>query len=214
MMGRKRSPDLAADEYIHNLATKKQELNEAFLKKLKSPEVNSAAMTFPLTKAAMFDATTWVMFHPVYDDKQPGLLIDLDGTVVTAEGGWPKALGQQYALENRHNVLRKCKEAGFIIIGVTNRAVYPGDEEDFTAEDVQSINEETMEIFGDLIDDVIYIPYGKSSCHKPSPVMINYALTYYNLDINCSVFVGDSDDDREAAMNAGVNFIPAEDFFK
>ena len=211
LLGRKRSPDLAADEYLYNLSAKKQELNNAFLARLKGPQ--NTDMMLPLTKAAAFEAEEWVRYHPTYDEKSPGLLIDLDGTIVEAPNGWPKELGQQYVLANRHDVLRRCKEAGFVIIGVTNRAVYPGDEESFTVEDVQSINEETMELFGDLLTDIIYIPYGKSIHHKPAPTMLNYALTNHNLDVNCSIFVGDSEDDREAAFNAGIPFVPAEEFF-
>lgn len=48
---------------------------------------------------------------------------------------------------------------------------------------------------------------------KPSPIMIYEAMTVYDADPAKTVFVGDRDEDRQAAMAAGVEFIHVDTFF-
>jgi len=49
---------------------------------------------------------------------------------------------------------------------------------------------------------------------KPAPGMLLAALADHNCDKSDAVFIGDSDEDQEAAANAGIKFVHADEFFE
>lgn len=52
-----------------------------------------------------------------------------------------------------------------------------------------------------------------SECRKPKPGMLQKIMEQAKIAQNQTLFVGDSEDDRMTAQNAGVRFIWAKDFF-
>ncbi|HYC31466.1 MAG TPA: HAD-IIIA family hydrolase [Gemmatimonadales bacterium] len=52
-------------------------------------------------------------------------------------------------------------------------------------------------------------PEDACDCRKPKPGMLREIMRYYGVGPDRTVFVGDSDDDRRAALEAGVAFLPA-----
>ena len=209
MLGRKRSPEKSADEYLYELANKKRDLNNVFLNVLKG----QSPTEIPAAKAAE-EQSEFGSYIPVNDKLYPGLLVDLDGTLVGSPKGRPKELGQQSALPGRLETLTALKSKGYRIIGVTNRSVYPGDTPDFTPQCVHGLIQETMALFPGLLEDVIFLPFGPTEHHKPAPTMLWYAMAKYSLDPSDTLMVGDSEDDRKAAEAAGVPFVDPEEFFQ
>ncbi|OPL19897.1 MAG: hypothetical protein AVO35_00075 [Candidatus Aegiribacteria sp. MLS_C] len=57
-------------------------------------------------------------------------------------------------------------------------------------------------------------PRSGCGCRKPSPLMINRIIDLYGLEPREVLFVGDSEDDRAAADNAGCDFQWANRFFR
>jgi D-glycero-D-manno-heptose 1,7-bisphosphate phosphatase len=50
-------------------------------------------------------------------------------------------------------------------------------------------------------------------CRKPQPGMLLNIMQYYSVDPTETLFVGNADEDREAAARAGVRFMWAADLF-
>ena len=50
-------------------------------------------------------------------------------------------------------------------------------------------------------------------CRKPKPGMILEQAFLRNIDLKNSLFIGDSISDRDAALNAGVNFMNVNSIF-
>ncbi|MPN40445.1 D-glycero-alpha-D-manno-heptose-1,7-bisphosphate 7-phosphatase [bioreactor metagenome] len=73
------------------------------------------------------------------------------------------------------------------------------------------------EKYGAHIDAFYFCPHhpditGSCSCRKPAPGMILSAQKEFNIDLSQSVFYGDKESDRQAAMAAGVSkFILVKD---
>lgn len=57
------------------------------------------------------------------------------------------------------------------------------------------------------------LPQWSASWRKPSPGMLLQAMSDANMSAATTVMVGDSDEDRQAAAAAGVQFIHAKEFF-
>jgi D-glycero-D-manno-heptose 1,7-bisphosphate phosphatase len=54
---------------------------------------------------------------------------------------------------------------------------------------------------------------GACQCRKPEPGMLLSIMDYYGVDPADTLFVGDADVDREAAVRAGTSFMWASDLF-
>ena len=64
---------------------------------------------------------------------------------------------------------------------------------------------------GARIDDVFVCPHeeGTCDCRKPKPGLIELAKSKWDLDIEYSLMVGDSDDDEQLAQVCGLKFLRA-----
>lgn len=137
----------------------------------------------------------------------PGLLVDLDGTVVAE---WDDAAGIEATQKVQPGVkelLKKFKAAGVRIIGVTNRSVMGTN----TLADVLDFNDETLELLPE-IDDIVFCTDEDDAGRKPSPAMLEYAEEAFSLDpVIC--MVGNTDDDHDAAEAAGVTYFDEKEFF-
>ncbi|HXH10766.1 MAG TPA: HAD hydrolase-like protein [Alphaproteobacteria bacterium] len=58
-----------------------------------------------------------------------------------------------------------------------------------------------------------FAPDASSYARKPSPYMILDLVRYYDERLDCTLYVGDSPEDRQAAERAGVDFLWAWEFF-
>ncbi|MEA3266509.1 MAG: HAD-IIIA family hydrolase [Candidatus Fermentibacteria bacterium] len=58
-----------------------------------------------------------------------------------------------------------------------------------------------------------HIPYSGCSCRKPASGMLDNLIDLYSVDPSTVLFVGDRDDDRNAASNAGCQFQWVSEFF-
>jgi histidinol-phosphate phosphatase family protein len=82
--------------------------------------------------------------------------------------------------------------------------------------DVDHIHQHMRELLaqrGARIDDVFVCPHeeGVCDCRKPRPGMVLAAARKWDIDIARSVFIGDSDVDRELAAACGMKFLGVED---
>lgn len=206
MVGRHRGSDISADEYLYNKAKEKRETLRPFLEILKG---RSAADVESETKQAVDATPGAVMCDTKWNT--PGILIDLDGTLVHTQGPWgPGILGTQQVLPRRIETLRMLRARGYTLIGITNRSANYQDMDELT---LMKLNQETMEVTEHLLDDILCCPEGDARVMKPSPTMLLYAMQKYRIDPENVCMVGDADADEGAARNAGIPFIFADAFF-
>lgn len=187
MLGKKRNVESGIDEYIYDLAARKQKVNDAFMNALEGEVKDDGTKVAEVVKTK-------------------ALMVDLDGTLTTGALN-----GMEVILPNRKEVLSAFKAKGYRIYGVTNRAIY---DDKTTPADVHSMCINTVNLFGDLIDDVVFAPFVYNpEIHKPSPVLLQYCMDKFGIDESNTLFVGDTEDDENAAKAAGVPFLTAEVFF-
>jgi len=106
-------------------------------------------------------------------------------------------------------------ECGFKIIVVSNQSGISRGL--LTHNKVESVNNRINELlkeYNTTIDAFYYCPYHpefdspeKTVCRKPSPQMVLKAAEDFNIDLNRSYFVGDSESDIECGINAGLKTI-------
>jgi len=76
-----------------------------------------------------------------------------------------------------------------------------------------------IEAFGarpgtDMIQMCPHHPDDDCPCRKPKPFMLERLMWSWRLSPRETLFVGDMESDRQAAENAGCDFVWARDFFK
>jgi histidinol phosphatase-like enzyme/8-oxo-dGTP pyrophosphatase MutT (NUDIX family)/pterin-4a-carbinolamine dehydratase len=146
-----------------------------------------------------------------FPDTAPGLLVDLDGTIVDSE--WEDQSGVLVRQSPRKGVkeaLTAAAAAGVRIVGITNRSADPEGMLS-TPEDIERYNAEVMAWFPELADVVFCGDY-HDPARKPSPDMLEFARHHFNLDPVLAM-IGDSEDDAAAAEAAGILHLSPEAFF-
>lgn len=131
-----------------------------------------------------------------------GLLLDRDG-VVNVDAGYVYRAEDWVWVEGARELVAEAREAGWRVGVVTNqsgigRGYYA--EADFLALTALMLSELEAEA-------VVYCPHSpESNCagRKPSPVMVEGALSILGCGREGSVFIGDKESDMLAAEAAGV----------
>ena len=169
-------------------------------------EINALAKTAGVEVSGSMTTT----LDPDVATEAPGLLVDLDGTLVESEFNDDATPRTQTVRPGVAEVLTAYRDAGVRIIGVTNRYADP-DGEGANASDVQAFNEETMELLPQLTD-IVYCPDLDDAGRKPSPSMLDFAMDRFRLETVIGM-VGNSPDDRQAAEAAEVPYFDEKVFF-
>lgn len=143
------------------------------------------------------------------------VFLDRDGTLNYDPGyiSDPKAL---VLFQDTGSVLSTLKnQCHFKLIVVSNQSGVARGL--ITEEQVKAVNEEMnrqLAKFNVQIDAFYYCPFHpdfsdeeKCKCRKPSPKMIFDAAKEFNISLDNSYMIGDSDSDIKAALNAGIKSI-------
>lgn len=144
------------------------------------------------------------------------LICDYDGTLRTTRSGeiFPRSAADVLALPGRTAVLRRFRDAGWHLLGVSNQGGVAAGL--LTYEAALGGLEETHRQL-DVRLDVRMCPHParpvKCWCRKPMPGFAVELIERYRLDPARSIFVGDLRSDREFAEAAGFAYFDAEPFF-
>lgn len=106
--------------------------------------------------------------------------------------------------------LRRLKEAGYMLIVVTNQAGIAKGL--YTRDDVMRCHNYLQEQCGNLIDDIYYSPHHpdyttRSLTRKPESLMLEKAIAKYNIDVSKSWMIGDALRDMLAGRRVGVKTV-------
>ena len=149
--------------------------------------------------------------------KQRAIFLDRDG-VINKYVGFLRDIHQFELLPNVSKAIKKINNSGYLAIVVTNQPVIARGE--VTREELNEIHNK-METFlgqeGAYLDGIYYCPHHPHKgyageivelkidcdCRKPKPGMLIQASKDFNINLNQSWMIGDSDNDILAGVNAG-----------
>jgi D-glycero-D-manno-heptose 1,7-bisphosphate phosphatase len=150
-------------------------------------------------------------------NKQKAIFLDRDGTI-NKYVGFLTSENQFELLPGVTEAIRIINSLGYLCIVVTNQPVIARGEVTFEALDIIHNKMETLlGIDGAYIDGIYYCPHHPDkgfegevpelkidcSCRKPKPGLILKAVNDFNIDLENSWMVGDSQADIQAGRNAG-----------
>ena len=153
------------------------------------------------------------------------IIFDVDGTLTTTKSGArvrKKAADWQW-LPGRLAKLHALKQKGVQIAIATNQA---GVAFGYLSQPALHKELERMLREAHLPPDTLYVCYthpkatlsefletGEKACRKPHPAMLLAAMQHFGVPADKTLYVGDRPVDKETASNAGVAYMPANEFF-
>jgi len=137
------------------------------------------------------------------------VFLDRDG-VINEDFGYVGKIEDFKFKEGIFELLKLLQSLGFTLFVVTNQSGIARGY--YTQKDFHTLTEWMKEKFkkeGIEIKDVRFCPHhpditGECECRKPKPGMILDLADKYNIDLNNSIMIGDSDRDIESAKRAGI----------
>lgn len=150
-------------------------------------------------------------------NKQRAVFLDRDGTI-NQYVGFLRAPSEFELLPGVAEAIRRINNSGYLAIVITNQPVIARGE--VSVERLWEIHNKMETLLGDAgayLDAIYYCPHHSDkgfegevpelkiqcNCRKPKPGMLLQAAMDYNLDLNASWMVGDSQSDMEAGQAAG-----------
>ncbi len=140
-------------------------------------------------------------------DKRPAIFLDRDGTILDELGylGDPDKVVLYPRVQDALMLLR---EAGYLLLIVTNQSGIARGY--FSLEDSIAVNLKMIRILSELgavIDGVYFCPHLPDSgcpCRKPASGMVQKAETDFNVNLEDSWIIGDTDKDALLGSEAGI----------
>ncbi|MCF0056674.1 HAD-IIIA family hydrolase [Dyadobacter sp. CY356] len=138
------------------------------------------------------------------------VFLDRDGVLNEDLSDYLHTLEELVIPEGMPEALKSLKEAGFLLIVVTNQAGIAKGM--YGPEAVYAIHEKMQEVSGNALDDIYFAPShpdftGKSLSRKPDSLMLEKAISKYNIDTAQSWMIGDRSRDMEAGRKVGLKTI-------
>ena len=141
--------------------------------------------------------------------KSPALFIDRDGTIIKQiDGYYISSIEQIELIENIFPAILMLQNEGYLLIIVTNQAGI--NKGILSNEQVDEINQHIIQLLKKQGIDIsaVYVcphkPEEQCKCRKPQPGLLLKAAKEYNIDLENSIIIGDTDKDTEAGLNAGL----------
>ncbi|MCG8473909.1 MAG: HAD family hydrolase [Cytophagales bacterium] len=143
------------------------------------------------------------------ENKNKCVFLDRDGVLNVERGEYTFRVEDFQVEEGVGEALRKLKEAGYLLIVITNQAGIA--KELYSREDVLACHEKLQKETGNLIDALYYCPHHplktESLARKPEPLMFERAIAKYGVDPEQSWMVGDKERDLIPSRLLGLRGI-------
>jgi D-glycero-D-manno-heptose 1,7-bisphosphate phosphatase len=143
------------------------------------------------------------------------VFLDRDGVIneKPVKGEYIRTPAEFRLLPNIADWIRLFNALELLVVVITNqRGVALGimTEDDLAAIHAKMMRE--LAAFGALLDDVFYCPHALDDCdcRKPKPGLVYAARDKWDIDLSRSLLLGDSDNDRDLALNCGLRFLRVE----
>ena len=155
-------------------------------------------------------------------NKRKAIFLDRDGTILKQYGIHDVRLLKFRLYPSTAEAIKKINHAGFLVIVITNQpAIAKGFISETEVELIHKKLETELGNKGAIINGIYYCPHHpkigfqgevkkfkiKCSCRKPKTGLVKKAVLDFNIDLEKSLFIGDSTADAKCAQNAGIKFI-------
>ena len=154
-------------------------------------------------------------------NKQIAAFLDRDGTI-NKYNGFVRTPDEFELIPGVASAIRRLNETGYLVIVATNQPVIARGET--TIEGLNEIHNKMETLLGNegaYVDAIYYCPHHphkgyegevpelkiECNCRKPKPGLLLQAAQDFNIDLNESYMIGDSENDVLAGINAGCNTI-------
>jgi D-glycero-D-manno-heptose 1,7-bisphosphate phosphatase len=154
-------------------------------------------------------------------NKQKAIFLDRDG-VINKYVGFLRDINEFELIDGVPEAIKKINESGYLAILVTNQPVIARGE--VTFEELQEIHnkmETLLGMHGAYVDAIYFCPHHPHKgyegeipelkfdcdCRKPKPGMLLKAAKDFNIDLEQSWMIGDSENDMEAGKAAGCKTV-------
>lgn len=143
-------------------------------------------------------------------EKSKAVFLDRDGTINTHKQYVDKVEDFKF-IEGSISAIRLLNDFGYKVIVVTNQSGISHGL--YTMKDMQDVNNHMcLELVksGAKIDKIYFSHYHQTVNHhtrKPNPGMLLQGIKDFNIDLETSYMIGDSDRDMKAGKSAGVKTI-------
>lgn len=145
------------------------------------------------------------------EPRTKAVFVDRDGTL-NYDNGYTHKISDLKIYEDMVPLLKGYYDRGYIIIVITNQSGI--NRGYYSVEEMKEFNNKLAEVFikyGIKIEDFFYCPHTPEeacNCRKPEAGLIHMAVKKYNIDINSSIIIGDSEStDGKLASRLGIKFI-------
>ncbi len=145
------------------------------------------------------------------EPRKKAVFVDRDGTL-NYDNGYTHKISDLKIYEDMVPLLKGYYDRGYIIIVITNQSGI--NRGYYSVMEMKEFNDKLAEVFikyGIKIEDFFYCPHTPEeacNCRKPEAGLIHMAVKKYNIDINSSIIIGDSEStDGKLASRLGIKFI-------
>ncbi len=140
------------------------------------------------------------------------VFLDRDGVIneKPPKGEYIRTPAEFRLLPNVPDWIRLFNALELLVVVITNqRGVALGvmGEDDLAAIHAKMTRE--LAVLGARVDDVFYCPHALDNCdcRKPKPGLVYRARDKWDIDLSCSLLLGDSDNDRDLAAACEISFL-------
>jgi len=148
--------------------------------------------------------------------KRRCVFLDRDGVIneKPVKGEYIRTPAEFRLLPNIADWIRIFNALGLLVVVVTNQrglALGVMNEDDLISVHAKMTRE--LAAHGAHLDDVFYCPHALDNCdcRKPKPGLVYAARDKWDIDLSQSLLLGDSDNDRDLAINCGMSFLRVEE---
>lgn len=152
---------------------------------------------------------------------QKAVFLDRDGTI-NKYNGFVRTPGEFELIPGVAEAIKRLNNEGYLVIVITNQPVIARGE--VTVEGLNEIHNKMETLLGNegaYVDAIYYCPHHPHKgyegevpelkidceCRKPKPGLILQAVKDFNIDLEKSYMLGDSENDIQAGINAGCKTI-------
>jgi D-glycero-D-manno-heptose 1,7-bisphosphate phosphatase len=145
------------------------------------------------------------------------VFLDRDGVINKETGQYTTCVEDFIINEGIGESIKLLKDSGFLVIIISNQGGIA--KSLYSHEDVLEMHLKLCEylyIYNTAIDDFYYCPHhpdiGLCLCRKPDSLLLEKAISRYNISIEDSYFIGDSERDMDAAIQMKIYIISVKIF--
>ncbi|OQX99815.1 MAG: hypothetical protein B6I24_01735 [Bacteroidetes bacterium 4572_128] len=148
--------------------------------------------------------------------KNKAIFLDRDGVINNDVGHYYIYKKDDFKLnENVILNLKKFQKNGFLLIIISNQGgISKGIYEKKDVEKVHNFLKKIFEKNGIFLKEIYYCPHHNDFenciCRKPDSLLLEKAISRFNIDVSKSYFVGDSERDIIAGKKVGMKTIKIE----